>query len=350
MRKKLPVFLSFSALLFFLFVLFTFVSPSSAATSTHVVISEIQIADATSSSSADFVEIYNPTNLPINIGDLRLVKRTSSGSSDSSLVSFTNSDIVPAHGYFLWCSSEEAVSTTCDAVTSANIANNNSIALRQEPAQTGALIDAVTLGVVTNPLGEGTPLTAPGSGQSVERKAQSSSTVASMTSGIDMIAGNGEDTDNNVVDFITRALSQPQNTTSSAEIVPNSPTLTISVSPTASVSPTLTPTMSPTPTASITPTLTLTPTPTSTVTPTPTATQTPTPTVSITPTTTHTPTPSMSVTPSIQASPTATMSPTPTPTNTLPHFQLVCTTKTISFAVLGRTFSVNYPLCNLKRI
>lgn len=346
MRKKLPVFLGIGVLFFFLLVLFTYVSPSSAATSTHVVISEIQIADASSSNSADFVELYNPTNSPINIGDLRLVKRSSSGTTDSDLISFTNSHIIPAHGYFLWCSTEEALHTTCDAVTGSNISNNNSIGLRQNPEQTGVLIDAVTLGSVTNPLGEGSPLTAPADGKSVERKAKADSTVTSMTSGADASSGNGEDTDNNLSDFITRALSQPQSTTSAAELIPNTPTPTISLTPTATATPTLTPTvtvtMTPAPTASPTPTLTLTSTPT--LSPTPTAS--PTATVTVT----HTPTPSITITPTGQATPTATLTPTPTPANRLPHFQLVCVTKSISFSVLGRTFSVSYPLCNLVRL
>lgn len=269
MRKKLPVFLGLGVLFFFLLVLFTFVNPSSAATSTHVVISEIQISDASSSNSADFVELYNPTNSPINIGDLRLVKRTSSGTTDSNLISFTSSHIIPAHGYFLWCSTEEALNTTCDAVTSSNISNNNSIGLRQNPTQTGALIDAVTLGSVTNPLGEGSPLAAPADGKSVERKANSLSTVASMTTGADQFSGNGEDTENNLSDFITRATSQPQNTASTVETIPNTPTPTISLTPTATVSPTLTPsvtvTSTPTPTLSLTPTAS--PTPTLTLTP-----------------------------------------------------------------------------------
>ena len=54
-------------------------------------------------------------------------------------------------------------------------------------------------------------------GQSVERKANGASTVATMTTGGDATLGNNQDTNNNGADFIVRPTRQPQTKTSTAE-------------------------------------------------------------------------------------------------------------------------------------
>src|SRR3989344_5564543 len=148
----------------------------------HIVISEVQIATSGATTS-DFVEFYNPTSSAVNLDPFRLVKRTSSG------------------------------------VTDDNIAASNSIALINGDLNTGTIIDAVGLGSPGGtPLTEGTTAVNPGDDQSLERKALSSSDATSMTSGADVSKGNGFDAGNNSTDFILRTLSQPQNSTSTAEI------------------------------------------------------------------------------------------------------------------------------------
>jgi hypothetical protein len=54
-------------------------------------------------------------------------------------------------------------------------------------------------------------------GQSLERKAKSSSTATSMSSGADATAGNNEDSNNNANDFVVRPVRGPQNLSSPAE-------------------------------------------------------------------------------------------------------------------------------------
>ncbi len=272
-------------------------------TANHVVISEIQVSSS-ENSNHDFIELYNPTSDEIDLSDMRLVKRTSSGTTDSNIVSFVSGDVIAPHSYYLWCNSSLSESMVCDKSTSATVSNNNSVALRNEPADEGLVIDAVTFGEVDNTLGEGNALVVPDDDQSVERKAKSTSTLGSMT-GADANLGNGEDTDNNANDFILRTSPEPQNSSST----PEPPSTNGSTStPSATPSPTQTgiPTSSPTATASATPTSTVTPTPTQTVTPTATATATETPVVTSTPTTT----PASTTTPL----PTATASPIPTST------------------------------------
>lgn len=188
----------------------------------HLVISEVQILGATSEN--DFIELYNPTNSPINLGGYRLVKRTSSGSVDLPIKSFTNSDIVPAYSYYLWANSNNdfALSLNADASTAATLTSSNSIALRNGPENTGTIIDAMGWGTLT-----GTPLLEiavfsqnPSANQSIERKAISSSNASTMISGgQDEQKGNSYDSNNNDTDFILRIVSQPQNSGSPAEIL-----------------------------------------------------------------------------------------------------------------------------------
>ena len=186
----------------------------------HIVISEVQIATSGATTS-DFVEFYNPTSSAVNLDPFRLVKRTSSGVTDDNITSFTSLDIIPAHGFYLWASSAGGfdVQVGADVSTVDNIAASNSIALRNGDLNTGTIIDAVGWGSPGGtPLTEGTTAVNPGDDQSLERKALSSSDATSMTSGADVSKGNGFDAGNNSTDFILRTLSQPQNSTSTAEI------------------------------------------------------------------------------------------------------------------------------------
>jgi hypothetical protein len=229
---------------------------------------------------------------------MRLGKRTS-GTSSASVVAFADDDVVPAHGYFLWCNTSLAGSMSCDASGGGTVANDNSLALINGSLAAGTVLDAISFGSPGSTFGEGTSLTAPAGGTSVERKANASSTAVTMgIGGMDEFMGNAEDTNNNAADFVGRATPQPQNTASAVEpIVGASPTPTPTLSP--SVSPSVTPTMSPTPSATPIPSAS----PTPTVTPTSTPTMTPTSTPSVTPTTqpspTITPIPSVSPTPSV---------------------------------------------------
>ncbi|KKQ34510.1 MAG: Metal dependent amidohydrolase [Microgenomates group bacterium GW2011_GWA2_37_6] len=271
MRRLLPALLGISLVLFFGAIFLNRFKNASAAPATHLVISEIQIAGA--SASNDFIELYNPTSSDVSLGGLRLGKRSSSGTTSASIVAFAADETVPAHGYYLWCNTALNPSLTCDRSTSATVADNNSVALIDGALNGGAIVDAATFGTVANPLGEGTSLTGPTASTSVERKANSSSDSTSMgAGGIDEFAGNGEDTDDNASDFVSRATPQPQNSQSSIEPAEVSPT------------PSEAPTVTPTPTLSPTPTEEPTPTPSPTIEPTATPTVEPTPTLIPTPT------------------------------------------------------------------
>ena len=297
MKRFLSAFLGISLLLFLFAVVLNKSQNASAATATHIVISEIQIGGAdTGTSTQDFIEIYNPTGLDVSLDGMRVGKRTS-GTTSANVVIFASDDVVPAHGFFLWCNTSLNASLGCDSSGSGTIANDNSMALIDGSLAAGTVIDAVSLGTPGTTFGEGTSLTALTGGTSAERKANPTSTASSMASGgADEFLGNGEDTNNNSSDFIGRTTPQPQNSLSAIEPI-GTPSVTPSIFPTVTMTPTNSPSPTVTPSTSPSPTVTLTTTPS--VSPSPTST----PTVTISPT----PIPS----PAITTSPTPSVSPTP---------------------------------------
>lgn len=216
--------------------MFTFLIPLKVFSATdHVVINEVQIAGI--NTSDDFIELYNPTDNDYDLTGHRLVKRTASGSSDLPIKAFENGTIIAAHSYYLWSNSGWNPEVASDASTSATIAANNGIALRNGPENTGVIVDSVAWGSVDSGhvFIEGSPYPdSPESFSSLER--------------------NGDDTDNNSLDFVINNLPNPQNSGF--------------VSETPSPSPTESPTSSPVPTESPLPTESPTPLPTATPEPT----------------------------------------------------------------------------------
>ena len=66
----------------------------------HVVISEIKISGGSGKSTDEFIELYNPTEVEVNLDGWRLVKKTASG-SDYILVDNFGDKTVAAHSFFL---------------------------------------------------------------------------------------------------------------------------------------------------------------------------------------------------------------------------------------------------------
>lgn len=324
MRRSLPwIFTIASCLLFFLFIFR--VSTVKGVTATHVVISEIQIGGVTAGD--EFVELYNPTASPVNLTGWRL--KYQNGNLVASM-----SGSIPSHGYFLVTSPAYTGSTSGDETYSASssaLTANSTISLNDASA---TLVDKVGMGTSVD--SESSPAAALTSGQSLERKANNSSTVASMTTGADTLLGNGEDTDNNATDFIVRTTPEPQNSSSAFEPVTmtSTPTPTGTITPTSTITPTPTSTPSGTPIPTLTPTMTPTATPTATTTPTPTVTATPSPTNTPTPTNTFTPTPTISV--------------LPTPTiNPFRPFHIACNTTYTEVHILWFTLRLPQVACSV---
>ncbi len=175
-------------------------TPEQIANADHIVISEVQITGGTGHTTDDFIEIYNPTDSPVNLKGYRLVKRTATGGSDSLIKSWTTDALIAAHGFYLWADGNySAISVTPDVTTSSSIAADNAIAIRLGANDTGDIIDAVGWGNASNALIETSPFsTNPGANESLVRKnIQSDSCFC--------------DTDNNANDFEINTTPNPQN-------------------------------------------------------------------------------------------------------------------------------------------
>lgn len=134
MKTNLSWLLGIVVLVGLIFISFVRVPLALSATN-HIVISEIRMAGA----ADDFVELYNPTDSDINLNSYRLVRRTANGDDDTGIKAFAVTDIIPAHGFFLWCNSDVDAILGCDSDSGSNIANNNSVALRNGPVNTEQL-------------------------------------------------------------------------------------------------------------------------------------------------------------------------------------------------------------------
>ncbi len=116
-----------------------------------ILISEVQITGGTGKANNDFIELYNPNSAPVNLNGYRLVKRTKTGTSDTSIKSWTIDVTIPARGYYLWANSDFVdISAVPDVTTTATLANDNGIAIRFGAEDTGNIIDGVGWGEAQN--------------------------------------------------------------------------------------------------------------------------------------------------------------------------------------------------------
>ncbi len=251
----------------------------------HPVISEIQVSG--SSANDEFIELYNPTGSDVDITGWKL-RRINSGGTESALVSSISGTIKP-HGFFLITHPDVAGNYEFDDLYSSAsyaITNDNTVILKDPE---NAEVDKVGFGTATDPETQAT--SDPPANGSLERKANESSDVESMTAGDDKDKGNPYDTNNNFNDFVIRENSNPQNSLSAAEFFQETPSNTPSPSETPTETPEITPTPTEEPTETPEPSPTVTPTPTVTVEPTEVPSTTLTPTE--TPKTTITPEPTL---------------------------------------------------------
>src|SRR3989344_5887790 len=157
-------------------------------TTAHILIAGIQITGGSGKTTNDFIKIFNPSSAPFNLKGYRLIKRTKTGTSDTSIKSWTADAFIPAGGYYMWANSSfPALNPPADITTSGSIASDNSIAIRQGSENSGTIIDAVAWGAAQNGVAEGSLYPAnPGPNQILSRK-----------------SANGilQDTDNNQNDF-----------------------------------------------------------------------------------------------------------------------------------------------------
>lgn len=194
------------------------------AVANHVVISEVSGGNGGGAAATDeFIELYNPTNADVNIGGWLVQYRSATGPSYSGTVTIPSGTVIRAHGYFLLGGGNYSGPVARDLGYSFDVSSSTTAGghVRIGPGLTTAVndvaVDKVAWGTGNSPEGTAAP-SHPAVGGSLERKALSTSTPATMADGsADASFGNGWDSNNNSADFVTRAIRQPQNSQSPVE-------------------------------------------------------------------------------------------------------------------------------------
>jgi hypothetical protein len=195
-----------------------------AQTATHVVISEVQVA-GTGGANDEFIEVYNPTSSAVDLSTWSIQYKSAIGAF--SAVSKKNlTGTVPGFGFLLIANSSYTGTVAADVShNSFQLASSggNVFLVNDQTQVTDAsdpnIVDRVAYGTGDSP--EGTAVTPPSSGGSIERKAKGNATAVSLASGgSDIDFGNSFDTDDNSADFVLQTVSNPQNSSSAVEYPP----------------------------------------------------------------------------------------------------------------------------------
>jgi hypothetical protein len=138
------------------------------AENSEIIINEIQISGGSGKTSEDYIELYNKSSKPLEIGGWKIRKRTQGG-TESSIKVFSDSAVIPAEGYFLWANSSIAEKIKADEATGSTVSANNSVALLDDE---GKIIDQVAWGSGhVDPFVEGAAVIIPaGQPERIERK------------------------------------------------------------------------------------------------------------------------------------------------------------------------------------
>jgi phosphatidylserine/phosphatidylglycerophosphate/cardiolipin synthase-like enzyme len=190
-----------------------------AQTANHLVISEILVDGVNESSAAnndEFVEIYNPTDNPVDLSNWTIDYRSASGTLFNLKYTFPSGTVIQSHKYYLFGGG--GIANRDNGAVSSTLGFSNSgggVFLRNSA---GTTIDLIGWGTANSGNYEGTAPGVPSQGVSLERKAnENSSSIALGIGGSDEFAGNGYDSNNNANDFVQRTNPQPQNSSSPAE-------------------------------------------------------------------------------------------------------------------------------------
>ena len=115
------------------------------------------VTATTASANDEFIEVFNPCYVPVNLGGWKLVYRSAAGATDAVLISWTATTIQP-RSYLLYVGN--AYVGTNDGVYSAATmsATGGGVAVRNS---VGVIVDSVGYGTATNIFVEGTAVGAP---------------------------------------------------------------------------------------------------------------------------------------------------------------------------------------------
>ena len=191
------------------------VEPTPTTTPTpQVVISEFLYDAVGTDAGKEFIELYNAGDDDVNLSDWSLRLKINESTSTESLIIFGKNEQdkikIIAKGFLLVGLNNYDVinyNKAADAVRSVSLGQQSETNYEiQLLSNEDILIDSVVY--MSNSAGEG---------QSLERKANSSSTIDSMINGVDQYSGNNFDDTDNLSDFIIRNSPEPQNSNSLLE-------------------------------------------------------------------------------------------------------------------------------------
>jgi hypothetical protein len=143
-----------------------------------------------SSAANEFVELVNTGTAPVDLSGWKIVYRSAAATSDVSLVTIPAGTTIAAGGFFLAGGAAYAGVAPADATFATGLAAAGGAVGVRDPS--AALVDSVGYGTATNAFVEGTPASAPASGQSIGRHPD------------------GHDTDNNGADFSIATTPTPR--------------------------------------------------------------------------------------------------------------------------------------------
>jgi len=196
----------------------------------HIVISEIATTGSGSTAN-EIIEIYNPTSDPVDISKLRIQYLATTGSTYDTKLNMdepAGTTVMQPYSYYLFCPADAPDPDIADKNWGSYFHMADKCTVRITLDSSGenfgdAYADKVAIGDTAQD-GEGGTYAPSISGtaddRSIERKASSGSTQASMESGADEYEGNGEDSEDNSADFIIRTGRNPQNSSSESEPAP----------------------------------------------------------------------------------------------------------------------------------
>ncbi len=188
-----------------------------------LVISEVK-AGSGAGSYDEFIEIYNRGGAPVGTSTVKIHLLNAAGTVDTNLALTFVTGTIPSHGFFLVAPTGTAPGgVTPDATyvtSSVSIVLDGAAYLSNSAASSTAVGDRVCWGTHSVPSDcEGASAAAlANDGKSIERKANNTSSAATMSSGgADETNGNAQDSQNNSFDFVVRGVAQPQNSLSAPE-------------------------------------------------------------------------------------------------------------------------------------
>jgi cysteine-rich repeat protein len=115
------------------------------------------VTGTTASATDEFIEVFNPCYVPVNLGGWKLVYRAAAGTSDTVFVAWSGTTIQP-RSYLLYAGSAYGGANDGVYSTGSMAAAGGGVAVRNS---TNAVVDSVGYGTATNIFVEGAAVAAP---------------------------------------------------------------------------------------------------------------------------------------------------------------------------------------------